>query len=140
MSTDDLSVQNVRHLTRRALQFMNQYSLTEFEYEDKSSDQTLRLRRSDTDSSPPLLEGRSERLPGQIRSPTVGRLVWDVEAGSSVEHGEKVAEITKKEETVPVKAPKSGTLTETMTSDYVEFGDILGVVVSESDDEGSNDG
>lgn len=133
--TDEFNERDVRENTRRALQIMNQYSLQEFEFENKEEDESLTLRRSDTDSSPPLLEGRSKRLPGQVRAPTLGELEWEREAGQDVDKGERLGHITKQDEDVPLKAPIAGELTDLWTDDYVEFGDVLATIVPRSDEE-----
>lgn len=128
---------DVRHKTRRILQLMNQYSLMEIEFEDKETDDMLKLRRDSQESSPPLLEGRSNLLPGEVRASTVGTLEWNCEEGDSVNRGEVVAKIHKQDESIPVKAPQGGELTDCTKKDAVQFGDTVARVLSEAtvDDE-----
>lgn len=136
MSKNGFNEDVVRSRTRRILQLMNQYSLMEIEFEDKENEQSLKVRRDSEESSPPLLEGRSEVLPGQVRSPTVGRLEWAIEDGEYVDRGEKIAEVRKQDEEIPVKAPCGGQLTDKIDKEYVQFGDTIArVVQSESNNE-----
>lgn len=123
---------DVRYKTRRILQLMNQYSLMEIEYEDKDEEQTLKVRRDSQESSPPLLEGRTDVLPGQVRAATVGRIDWDAEEGDTVNRGEVLATISKQDESIPVKAPQGGELTDVSEDEWVEFGQTLARVVSDS--------
>lgn len=139
MSSSNFNEDQVRDQTRRILQLMNQYSLMEIEYEDKETDQSITVRRDSQESSPPLLEGRTEILPGQVRSPTVGTLDWLKDSGDTVERGEVIAEIVKQDERVPVKAPRDGQLTDQSDDTMVEFGDTLARVVQSGDDEEEED-
>jgi biotin carboxyl carrier protein len=111
---------------------MNQYSLMEIEYEDKDEEQTLKIRRDSQESSPPLLEGRTDVLPGQVRASTVGRIEWDAEDGDTVNRGEVLATISKQDESIPVKAPQGGELIDVSEDEWVEFGETLARVVSDS--------
>jgi biotin carboxyl carrier protein len=129
----------IRTQTRRMLQLMNQYSLMEVEYEDKQGEGSLTIRRDSQESSPPLLEGRTDVLPGQIRASTVGRLEWEAEAGDEVGRGEVVAKIVKQDERIPVKAPRGGTLTDIIDSDVVEFGDTIARVSKPSVNQDEDD-
>lgn len=129
----------VRNQTRRVLQLMNEYSLMEIEYENKDEDRTLKLRRDDQSASPPLLEGRSEVLPGQVRAPTVGELEWEKQNGDEVGRGEVIAEIVKQDERVSVKAPRSGMLADCTEAEMVEFGDTIARVEQETDENEENE-
>lgn len=133
---------DVRNQTRRVLQLMNEYSLMEIEYEDKDEERTLKLRRNDQEASPPLLEGRSEVMPGQVRAPTVGEIVWKKNEDDEVGRGEIIAEIIKQDERVNVKAPRSGRLTDCTEDEMVEFGDTVARVKQEvqSEDDEDEDG
>lgn len=133
--SEGFNERELRENARRALQLMNQYSLMEFEFEHKEEERSLTLRRSDTDSSPPLLEGRSKRLPGQVRAPTLGQLEWEREAGQPVEKGERVGHLVKQDEEVPLKAPIAGDLTDLWDGEYVEFGDVLATIVPRDEEE-----
>jgi len=115
----------LRGRVRRALQMMNLYALTEFEYEDKESDERFRIRRETREGSPPLLEGRSGRVAGEVRAPAVGRVDWEVEEGDAVRRGQKIATILKNGERVPVKAPLGGELVEVGRQPVAEYGDRL---------------
>lgn len=127
----------VRNQTRRVLQLMNEYSLMEIEYEDKDEERSLKLRRDDQEASPPLLEGRSEIMPGQVRATTVGELEWEKHEGDEVGRGEIIAEIRKQDERVSVKAPRNGTLDDCTDAAMVEFGDTIARVTQdvESDED-----
>lgn len=130
--TNGFNESEVRYQTRRILQLMNQYSLMEIEFEDKDDEQTIKVRRDSQESSPPLLEGRTDELPGQVRASTVGQIEWDAEAGDSVNRGEVIATISKQDESIPVKAPQGGELIDTTKNEWVEFGETLARVVSQS--------
>lgn len=141
MGVSEFNEDQIRDRTRRILQIMNQYSLMEVEYENKQDERTLKLRRETSESSPPLLEGRSEHLPGQVRSPTVGRLTWHKDEDESVARGEEIGEISKRDEAIPVKAPRDGRLKDRVDSHRVEFGETLARVVrdvSEEEDQESS--
>ncbi|MFB6345019.1 MAG: biotin/lipoyl-containing protein [bacterium] len=125
---------DVRNKTRRVLQLMNEYSLMEIEFEDKEDDRMLKLRRDDQEASPPLLEGRSEVMPGQVRAPTVGELVWNKQNGDEVGRGETIAEIIKQDERVSVKAPRAGVLTDCTEDEMIEFGETIARVQQETED------
>jgi biotin carboxyl carrier protein len=139
MSNGQYNEKEVRSQTRRILQLMNQYSLMEIEYEDKDTDQSIKLRRDSQESSPPLLEGRTEVLPGQVRSPTVGKLEWDAQDGDQVGRGDVIAKIVKQDETIPVKAPRGGRLADLIDKDVVEFGDTIARVHQPGSDEENED-
>lgn len=129
MSSEESDETILRRQVRRALQVMNLYSLTEFEYEDKENDRQFRIRRGDQESSPPLLEGRSGRLAGAVRAPAVGRVEWDAEDGDVMQRGDQIATIVKDGEEVPVKAPIRGALTEINDHPVAEYGDRLARIV-----------
>ncbi len=115
----------IRSELSRALKFMNRFKLTEFQFKDGETGEKLQLSRAESESSPPLLEGRSVEIPGIIFSPAVGRITWEVEAGDFVEEGTTVAVIIKHRQAVEVKAPLSGEIVELLPAEPVEFGEKL---------------
>jgi biotin carboxyl carrier protein len=129
----------IRTQTRRMLQLMNQYSLMEVEYEDKQGEGSLTIRRDSQESSPPLLEGRTDALPGQVRASTVGRIEWEAQEDDEVGRGEVVAKIMKQDEQIPVKAPRGGTLTDVTESNAVAFGDTIARVTKPSVDQNEDE-
>lgn len=131
MSEETSNEKQLRARVRRALQVMNLYSLTEFEYEDKDEDTRFRIRRDDREGYPPLLEGRSVRVAGEVRSPTVGRVEWEAEEGDVVDRGQQIATVLKNDERVPVKAPIAGELVELSGRPVTEYGDRLARIAPE---------
>ncbi len=128
MSDDYFNEDEIRSQTRRMLQLMNQYSLMEVEYEEKEGDESLKLRRASRESSPPI-------LPGQVRASTIGHIEWECEEDDEVGRGQVVANIVKHDERIPVKAPRSGRLTEVTENEVVEFGDTVARVLKPSGDQ-----
>lgn len=146
--SDSFDRDATRTQVRKIIQLMNQYELLEFEYEDKEGETSIDISRSSADNFPPLLEGRSEAVPGKLRAPAVGRLHWEAEAGDRIEQGDVVAVVEHHEESTDVVADASGVLTDPIESSHVEYGQHLGSVVPESehvdeedasDDEGTDD-
>lgn len=125
MSGETSDEERLRTQVRRALQVMNLYSLTEFEYEDKDGDTRFRIRRDDQEGHPPLLEGRSARVAGEVRAPTVGRVDWEADEGDVVQRGQQIATMMKNDEPVPVKAPIAGELVDLGGQPVAEYGDRL---------------
>lgn len=137
--TEESNVKKVREDTRRALQLMNVYELTEFEFENVDENESIKLTRTSTESSPPLLEGRSTQTSGKVRAPSVGTLNWEKTDGESVTRGDLIAEIVKEDERVPVKAPVDGVLTQQVDDEFVEFGRTLAVISRTDSSENSGD-
>lgn len=131
--SDSFDEKATRSEVRKILQLMNQYELLEFEYEDKDGETSIDISRSSPDNFPPLLEGRSEEVPGKLRAPAVGRLDWETEAGDSVESGAVVAVVEHHEERTEVVADASGVLTDPIESSHVEYGQHIGSIVPESE-------
>jgi len=118
-----------RSEVKKILQLMNQYELVEFEYEEKDGDRSIELSRSAPDSFPPLLEGRSEDVPGKLRAPAVGQLEWQFEDGDDVSEGDVVAVIQAHEDREELIAGRSGVLSDPVSDDHVEYGQHLGSIV-----------
>ncbi|GEM_PF-1900825 len=125
MRSEEKASEKIRADLTRALKFMNRYGLTEFEYKDPETSTGLKLVRSETESSPPLLEGRGVEIPGVIFSPSVGKIEWRVNEGDFVEEGQVVALIHKHRRTVEVIAPLSGSIIDLLPAEPVEFGEKL---------------
>ncbi len=126
MSEPRPKLKKLRAKVGRVLRFMNHYGLREFEFEDKKGGETLKLSRLETESSPPLLEGRSASVPGQLRAPAVGKLSWLAKQDQQVEEGEKIAEIEKGDEVIELNAPLPGRLVEPVEAVCVQYGEKIG--------------
>jgi hypothetical protein len=127
--SDEFDARETRSEIRKVIQLMNQYGLREFEFEDKDGERSIDIKRSDTDQFPPLLEGRTEEVPGKLRAPAVGRLTWNVGAGDEVEQGDVVAEVQHHEESTDLIADVDGVLVDPTEASHVEYGQHLGSIV-----------
>lgn len=137
MSTNDRKLSDrIESDLTKALKFMNRYGLTEFEFEDRETGQSIQLERTETESSPPLLEGRQKDVAGVIYSPAVGKISWKVDSGQAVRADETVAQIEKHREVVEVTAPVAGRIVDLLPAEPVEFGEKLARVETGVDPSG----
>ncbi|MFB6356723.1 MAG: biotin/lipoyl-containing protein [bacterium] len=138
MTDDQFSFResDVRRHVKRLLQIMNHYDLTEVELENKTGEGGIHVRRSEQENYPPLLEGRSTDVEGEIRAPSIGQISWDVNTGDSVEANQVVGTIEKNDETVEVSTDMGGIIAELCEEEYVEFGQRIGSIEPKQNDNG----
>ncbi len=135
MNSDNKLSEKIELDLTRALKFMNHYHLTEFEYQDKETNEAIEIVRSSKDNSPPLLEGRTRENKNIIYAPAVGQIDWKVENGEAVETEEVVAVIHKHREDVKVKTSTGGIIRDCLSAEPVEFGEKLATVESTGDEQ-----
>ncbi len=135
MKSEAPEISELRREMIKILQFMNKYSLREFEYSAKDSPESIHLTRADNDASSPLLEGKSVEVPGQVFAPDVGFLNWQTEENSRVRAGEVIGILKKQKEKIEITAPCEGIVDYLTELDKVEFGELIAAISSPAEDE-----